>query len=194
MRHADSSGLKASQAAGSDDDYFAGMMRRIADGDQAAFAEVFQRTSAKLFGLCLRILPTRGEAEDALQDVYLTVWRRAAAFDRSRGAAWPWLITITRNCAIDRLRATRPAIQASLDDASMIPDPMPLASDMLLKREQEQRLAECLGQLDERDAHLIRTAFLKGATYPELAQRLGYPLGTVKSRIRRALLRLRDCL
>jgi RNA polymerase sigma-70 factor (ECF subfamily) len=170
------------------------MMRRIADGDQAAFAEVFQRTSAKLFGLCLRILPTRGEAEDALQDVYVTVWRRAAAFDRSRGAAWPWLITITRNCAIDRLRATRPAIRVSLDDASMIPDPMPLASDMLLKREQEQRLAECLGQLDERDAHLIRTAFLKGATYPELAQRLGYPLGTVKSRIRRALLRLRDCL
>jgi RNA polymerase sigma-70 factor (ECF subfamily) len=170
------------------------MMQRVVAGDQAAFAEVFQRTSPKLFGLCLRILPTRGDAEEALQEAYLAIWRRAATFDPSRGAVWPWLFTVTRHCAIDRLRASRPVVQTPLDEAEPIADPLPLASDMLLDREREQQLAACLEQLEPRDLLLIRAAFLEGESYPALARRTAAPLGTVKSRIRRALIRLRDCL
>lgn len=169
-------------------------MRRVAAGDQRAFAEVFQRTSAKLFGICLRILPVRGEAEDALQEAYLAIWRRAASFDASRGRAWPWLVAVTRNSAIDRLRAARPAADMPIGWADDMADPLPLATDLLLDRERERQLAACLEQLEARDVRLIRTAFIEGATYSELASRTATPLGTIKSRIRRALVTLRECL
>ncbi|NVN32314.1 sigma-70 family RNA polymerase sigma factor, partial [Endobacter medicaginis] len=80
-------------------------LRAVARGDRAAFEELYRLTSAQLFGVCLRILPARAEAEDVLQDAYLSIWRRAASFDAARGSAMAWLITLTRNRAIDRLRA-----------------------------------------------------------------------------------------
>ena len=82
----------------------ASALSRVADGDRAAFEGVYRRTSVKLFGVCLRILPVRQEAEEALQEAYLSVWRRAATFDPTRGSAMTWLITLTRNRAVDRLR------------------------------------------------------------------------------------------
>ncbi len=169
-------------------------MRRVAAGDRRAFAEVFQRTSPKLFGLCLRIMPTRQEAEDAVQEAYLTIWRRAGSYDAARGSVMAWLVTVARNCAIDRLRASRPVASEPIDLAATVPDTAPLASDLLLDRERRQRLSDCLDELAPQDVRLIRTAFVEGATYSELAARTTTPLGTVKSRIRRALIRLRDCL
>ena len=169
-------------------------MRRVAAGDRRAFAEVFQRTSPKLFGLCLRIMPTRQEAEDTVQEAYLTIWRRAESYDAARGSAMAWLVTVARNCAIDRLRAAKPVASEPIDLAATVPDAAPLASDMLLDRERRQRLSDCLDELAPQDVRLIRTAFVEGSTYSELAARTTTPLGTVKSRIRRALIRLRDCL
>jgi len=186
--------LDASGSSAASGDPLDDWLHRVANGDRAAFAEVFQRTSPKLLGLCIRILPTRQEAEDALQEAFLTIWRRADRFDRTRGGAWPWLVTLTRHCAIDRLRASPHRPQAPVEEAAQLVDPRPLATDLLLHREREQRLHDCLEQLEPRDLHLIRTAFLEGTSYPELSRRLAAPLGTVKSRIRRTLRRLRDCL
>jgi len=167
---------------------------RVAAGDRSAFHEVYQRTSAKLFGVCCRILGEGPEAEDALQEAYVNVWRRAERFDASRASPITWLAAIARNTAIDRLRARGNRTAAPIEEAFDLADDRPRADTLLEDAGEAQRLHGCLGELAGRDAGLIRTAFLEGATYPELAERAGEPLGTIKSRIRRALMKLRDCL
>jgi len=177
-----------------DSDSLAETLRRVAAGDRAAFEEVYRRTSAKLFGVCLRILPVRPEAEEALQEAYLSVWRRAASFDATRGSAMTWLITLARNRAVDRLRAGGKLATTTIDLADMVADERPLASTVMETSQDQARLAYCVGTLESADATLIRTAFFEGSTYAELASRASTPLGTIKSRIRRALIKLRDCL
>lgn len=169
-------------------------LKRAATGDKNAFEDVYRRTSAKLFGVCLRIFPERQDAEEALQDAYITIWSKAATFDSSRASPITWLVTLTRNRAIDRLRSIRSRGLASLDEAAEIADPAPLADSVMLADEADGRLNYCINTLDGRDAECVRTAFLKGATYAELATRDGVPLGTIKSRVRRALLKLRECM
>lgn len=169
-------------------------LERVADGDRSAFEEVYRRTAVKLFGVCLRILPMRQEAEEALQEAYLLVWRKAATFDATKGSAMTWLITLTRNRAVDRLRGAGRFVAGPIELADQVPDPAPAASTRLEISQDERRVAECIEMLGAGDAALIRTAFFEGATYADLAQRAAKPLGTIKSRIRRALLMLRDCL
>ncbi|WP_343611924.1 sigma-70 family RNA polymerase sigma factor [Novosphingobium sp.] len=170
------------------------MLAKVATGDRSAFEEIYRRTSVKLFGVCLRILPVRQEAEEALQEAYLSVWQRAGSFDAARGSAMTWLITLTRNRAIDRLRAKGKITTAPVELADEVPDPEPDAASLIEASQDERRLAHCLGTLDGGDAGLIRRAFFEGLTYADLAARASAPLGTVKSRIRRALLKLRECL
>ncbi len=167
---------------------------RTGRGDRSAFEAVYKATSAKLFGVCLRIFPERTEAEEALQDAYLTIWNKAASFESGRASPISWLVTVTRNRAIDRLRAAGKAGLGSLDDAAEIADPAPLADAQLLAAGQDNILHGCIDGLEQRDAHFIRSAFIGGATYADLAMREGEPLGTVKSRIRRALVKLRACM
>lgn len=170
-------------------------LSRVAGGDKAALQEVYTRTSAKLFGVCLRILADRSEAEDVLQDVYVTVWRRAGAFDPMRGVSpITWLATLARNRAIDRLRASKAHLNRPLDLAAGVRDVAPLASDSVERDEAERRLAGCLGELEPEHAGYIRAAFFDGHTYASLAAAAGAPLGTMKSWIRRALQALRACL
>ena len=168
-------------------------MDRVTLGDYSTFQEVYRRTSAKLFGICLRILAERSEAEDALQETYVIIWRRAALYDEARGAAMTWMVTIARNRAIDRLRRSGRMHTTPIDIVDHIADGRPLASDILESGEELSQLSNSLQVIDPLDALLIRTAYLEGSTYAELAQRTGLPLGTVKSRIRRALPRLRSC-
>ena len=167
---------------------------RTGRGDRSAFESVSTATSAKLFGVCLRIFPDRNEAEEALQDAYLTIWNKAASFEAGRASPISWLVAVTRNRAIDRLRARGKAGLASLDEAAEIADPAPLADAQLLASSEDRVLHGCIEGLEHRDAHFIRCAFIGGATYADLAEREGEPLGTVKSRIRRALLKLRGCM
>ena len=167
---------------------------QVARGDQLAISDVYQRTSAKLFGICLRICNDREAAEDVLQEVYVLIWRKAPQFDPSRASPITWLSTIARNRAIDWFRAQHPAGRVSLQEAGDIADEQPLADAVLEHAGEGVRLGHCLGQLAPRDQHLVKTAFFEGATYAELAVRSAQPLGTIKSRIRRALMNLRDCL
>jgi RNA polymerase sigma-70 factor, ECF subfamily len=169
-------------------------LKRAAAGDKNAFEDVYRRTSAKLFGVCLRIFPERQDAEEALQDAYITIWSKAATFDPARASPITWLVTLTRNRAIDRLRSLRNRGAASLDEAADVADPAPLAEAAMLADEADGRLNYCINTLDTRDGEFVRTAFLQGATYAELATRDGVPLGTVKSRVRRALIKLRECM
>ena len=167
---------------------------RTGKGDRSAFEAVYRATSAKLFGVCLRIFGDRNEAEEALQDAYITIWNRAATFEAGRASPISWLVTVTRNRAIDRLRSKGKAGFTSLDEASEIEDPSPLAEAQLMAIGDDKLLYSCIDGLDRRDAHFIKSAFLGGATYADIAARDGEPLGTVKSRIRRALVKLRTCM
>jgi RNA polymerase sigma factor (sigma-70 family) len=165
---------------------------RVAARDAAALREVYRRTASKLLGVCLRILNDRDEAEDVLQEVYITVWNKADRFDPERASPITWLVSIARNRSIDRLRARRPT--SDLDAAAEIADPAPSAQSLLEAAGDRARLEGCLDQLDEKHASAVRTAFFQGVTYEALANRLGVPLGTMKTWIRRSLLSLRSCL
>lgn len=170
----------------------------VANGSRSAFEALYRATSSRLFGICLRLVPDRAEAEDVLQEVYTSVWNKAAQFDVARASAFTWLGMIARHKAIDRLRAL-PAShgQAQIEFtefAEKIPDPTDSPLQHAEAMTQRERLEGCLEQLDERRRTLIRTAFFEGATYEELAARSGSPLGSVKSWIRRGLMQLRTCL
>jgi RNA polymerase sigma factor (sigma-70 family) len=163
--------------------------------DRQAFRRVYAMTSAKLFGICLRICGERQAAEDVLQEVYLIVWRRAPSFEPLRSSPITWLATIARNRAIDWRRAQRrPPPDAPLELAADPPDPGPGAEAALMADQDALRLRGCLDALPDRPRSAIRSAFLDGLTYSELAQRDGVPLPTMKSVVRRALLQLRKCM
>jgi RNA polymerase sigma-70 factor (ECF subfamily) len=170
-------------------------LRRVSGGDRTGLQTTYRLTSAKLFGVCLRILHERAEAEDVLQEVYLTVWQKAAGFDPVRASPMTWLIAIARNKAIDRLRAGgRARAMEPIDSAAGVADAAPLAEDALAHSEDNARLNACLGGLAASEQNALRGAFFDGNTYEDLAARMNEPLGTVKSRIRRALQKLKACL
>lgn len=172
----------------------AAALARIPGGDRAALQTVYRLTSAKLFGVVVRILGEHGEAEDVLQEVFVTVWRKAGDFDAARASPMTWLIAIARNRAIDRLRSRQTRRMDPIDDAFEIADGAPLADDALEMSEDTARLHGCLDGLAKEERAALRSAFFDGNTYDELAQRAGIPLGTMKSRIRRAMMKLKTCL
>lgn len=167
---------------------------RVATGDRAALRLVYDQTVSKLFGICLRICGEREAAEDVVQDVYVKIWHSAARFDPSRASPITWLATIARNTAIDRIRAMGNRRMEGEEAALAVADDRPLASDTLIAAETSDRIRTCLDTLDERSRGMIRQAYFDGLTYAVLAERTGAPLGTVKSLIRRGLLRLRTCM
>ncbi len=170
------------------------LLARVAEGDRAALERIYRQTSPKLFGVCLRILKDRNEAEDVLHEVYVSLWRRARSYDEAQGRAVAWLTTVTRNRAIDRLRARASRRTSALPEGFEAPDEGPSAFARLASAEDASALHRCLGELDDRSRDAIRTAFFEGVTYEQLAQRWDVPLGTMKSWIRRGLIRLRGCL
>ena len=171
----------------------AALLRRTADKESLALRTLYERTSAKLYGICVRVLGSESEAQDTLQEVYVTVWQKASQFDPARATAITWLSVLARNKAIDRLRARR-ANHDDIGAAEDIADDRLSALEVLEQAEDASRLADCLETLDERARSMIRTAFFEGASYSELASRANVPLPTMKSWIRRGLVRLRGCL
>ncbi|GHA75340.1 hypothetical protein GCM10007067_10570 [Lysobacter bugurensis] len=188
-------GAEMTDHADSSADALARWLQEVAGGDRDAFERLYRATSSKLFGVCLRVLPDRAEAEDVLQEVYATVWRKAEQFDAARASAITWLAMIARNKAIDRLRSVPTAARAApVELAEAVPDPSASPLDGAESSDENARLARCMDRLDGPRRDLVRTAFFEGVTYEELAARIGSPLGTVKSWIRRSLLQLRACL
>jgi len=169
-------------------------LSRIGQGEAAALKELYEKTSAKLFGICLRILGESSEAEDVLQEVYVTVWRNAGTFERTRASPITWLSTIARNRAIDHLRMRHPERVAPIEAGLAVCDAAPSAQLRLEAAESSAQLQACLAELDAPLQNAIRAAFLDGHTYDVIAQRAGVPLGTMKSWVRRSLIKLRACL
>jgi RNA polymerase sigma-70 factor (ECF subfamily) len=160
--------------------------------DRQAFERLYRLTSPKLFGLCQRMLVQRSDAEDALQEVYMTIWRKAAQFDIERGNPITWLAMIARNKCIDRLRLA--GVDRHMEVVDLEQMAAPDKADTIELASEQRRLDNCLSNLESRQRTVIRTAFFDGCTYNDLAARTGVPLGTMKSWIRRGLLSLKACL
>jgi RNA polymerase sigma-70 factor (ECF subfamily) len=161
--------------------------------DRAAFDVLYRQTSAKLFGVCLRVLNDRGEAEEALQEVFVKVWTKADRFAVSELSPISWLVAIARNHAIDRIRARRkPAVD--IDAALDIADPSPGPEMMAVLGAESERIYKCLEELEKDRAAAVQEAYLKGDSYAELAERYAVPLNTIRTWLRRSLLKLRECL
>jgi len=182
-----------SQRPGRDSSELEGLLRAVSGGDRRAFAMLYDRTSAKLYGICLRLMGSEAEAQDVLQEAYVKIWSNAGRFDAAKASPITWLAVVARNKAIDRLRQRVPATDG-IESAAEVEDDTPSAFDLVGAQQDASRLADCLDELEEQPREAIRAAFLDGLSYPELAERDAVPLGTVKSWIRRGLQRLRGCL
>lgn len=172
-------------------------LARVAGGDRAAMADLYRATSAKLFGVCLRIVHDDAEAEEVLQEVYLTIWKRAGSYDAGKASPITWLAAVARNRAIDRLRTSGARVVRSsgpIDGAMDLADPAPDAESQLGASDDSRRLKHCLDGLQPDHAGLIRRAFFGGLSYSDLATAAGKPLGTVKTWIRKGLMNLKVCL
>ena len=171
------------------------LLRRVADGDRAAFAALYRLSAAQLFALALRILRRRDLAEDVLQEAFLNIWSKARAYDPAKGAPLTWMASITRNRAFDRLRSERPK-EATTDETVLLaladPKGGPLAD--ALRSAEARELWRCLSLLEAGPRDAVLQVYFQGLTHAELAQRTGVALGTLKSWIRRALMRLKGCL
>lgn len=161
--------------------------------DRAAFDLLYRQTSSKLFGVCLRVLNNRAEAEEALQEVFVKVWTKADRFAVSDLSPISWLVAIARNHAIDRIRQRRRPAE-DIDAALDIADPAPGPEAAAIAGGEGERIHRCLAELEEDRAAAVRGAYLKGESYAELAERYGVPLNTMRTWLRRSLLKLRECL
>lgn len=166
-----------------------------AQGDQSAFSRLYDQSSPQIYGLVLRILGQPAMAEDVTLEVYTQVWKHAHSYDRQRGTPMAWLITLARTRAIDRLRATRAErASVSLDEAAWIPSDDASPEERSSARQREEIVQTALAQLsaEQRDALLL--GYFGGYSQSEIAARLNLPLGTVKTRMRLGLMKLRDLL
>ena len=170
------------------------LLKAIVARDEAALAQLYDRYRVILFGLLMRILSNREEAEDVLQEVFLQVWRRAADFDENRGRPFTWLVTLARSRGIDRLRTLaarqRVAIAGAKDESEAISD---AASDAF-RSEQRGLVTSALAQLPDEQKRPLMLAYFDGLTQTEIAARLEAPLGTVKTRMRTGMMKLRELL
>jgi RNA polymerase sigma-70 factor (ECF subfamily) len=174
------------------------LIRRMAEGDRDALAELYDRLSRPLYATAKHILNDAAEAQDVVHDVFIALWENAASFDTGRGAAFSWAVTLTRNRSIDRLR-TR-TNRARLLDASF-PDDLTFGGPELLGGDGRAELgdradavASALDTLPAEQRRALELAFFSGLTQKEIADSLSEPIGTVKARIRRGLIKLRDVL
>lgn len=177
----------------SETDHIEDLIARIVLRDRAAFERLYDATSAKLFGVCLRVLGNRGEAEDSLQDVYLRIWDKADRYAVTGHSPMTWLITVARNVAIDRLRSRRKG-EVDMDEAGHLPAPEAGPEATAIARSETRRINDCLDELPAERADAVRSAYLDGAAYKELAERFEVPLNTMRTWLRRSLQTLRECL
>lgn len=170
------------------------LLHSIARRDEAALASLYDRYRLILFGLLVRILGSREEAEDILQEVFIQVWRRAADFDEQRGKPFTWLVTLARSRAIDRLRQLSARERLATAHAQEAPAEASDAAADAYRSEQKEIVSGALAQLPQDQRQTLLLAYFEGLTQSEIAKRLGAPLGTVKTRMRTGMIKLRELL
>ncbi len=170
------------------------LIGRVALRDRKAFMRLYDVTSAKLLGVCLRVLKDRAEAEDVLQEVFVKIWQRAGRYQVNGLSPMTWLITIARNASIDKLRARRAGETPIEDIADVVADPAPGPEATAVAQSEASRINACLDGLEGRRSEAVRGAYLQGETYAELAARFGVPVNTMRTWLRRSLISLRECL
>jgi len=170
------------------------LLKAIVARDEVALARLYDRYRVILFGLLMRILNNREEAEDVLQEVFLQVWRKAEDFDEDRGRPFTWLVTLARSRGIDRLRTLGARERVAEASAREVPEEVSDAAADAFKSEQRGIVSDALAKLPDEQKRPLMLAYFDGLTQSEIATHLGAPLGTVKSRMRTGLIRLRELL
>lgn len=181
---------------GPTNEQLAALLSRCALGDQQAFSSLYQASSAKLFGVAVRITRRRDWAEEVLQESFVKIWHHAGNYDASKSAPMTWMTAIVRNRALDWLRRPR-EVQASDEVEAFlanVPDEGPGPEQLAVLAAQAEKLHECMEQLGADQRRSITLAFFHGLSHGELADKMGKPLGTVKTWVRRGLDRLKQCL
>ncbi len=173
-----------------------GLLVSVASGSQLALAELYDLTSRQVFALALRILKDRQIAEEVVLDVFLQIWKRAASFDPSRGRPFGWILTIGRSRALDALRSrtVRSRREEDLSAGAVLTDLSSTPPERAVARDRSRRLADAMAELPGDQACAVELAYFQDLSHTEIAARLGLPLGTIKTRIRLGMLKLRDKL
>ena len=169
------------------------LISRVALREQSAFSELYNKTSPKLFGVCLRILKDRTDAEEVLQEVFVKIWQRADRYVASDNSAMPWLMAIARNQSIDAIRARKP-VADEIDSAYDLADSQPDPESQAVNKGEGRRIDSCMEELEADRAKAVRGAYVEGLSYQELADQFAVPLNTMRTWLRRSLLRLRECM
>jgi RNA polymerase sigma-70 factor (ECF subfamily) len=172
----------------------AAALAACAGGDKAALRALYEREAPRMIGVAMRLLRRRALAEEAVQDAFVLVWRKAASFDPARGDAMPWLYTILRNRCLSILRSESRMETRETPVGEEQPSEDDDPETILSKLSDAKALKHCLAKLEPKRRELVLMAFVQGLTHGELAGRLGVPLGTIKSWVRRSLITLKECL
>ncbi len=169
------------------------LLLKVANGDRAAFRALYAKAGPKLYAICLRMMRTRDQADDVYQETFVKVWERSWQFDPAKGEGLAWLATVTRHCALDRLRRV-PKNHVTIDDVVTHEIDMATSFEMPAGLADSRGLRRCLGALRDDHRNAVVLAYVNGLTHEELAERLGRPLGTIKSWVKRGLEQLKDCM
>ena len=170
-------------------------LRRVASADATAFAEFYDLTRSRTYGMILRVLRDPGYSEETTQDVYLQVWRSAANYDPNAGSPLAWLLTVAHRRAVDRVRSEQAASQReSRYGAANVDPPADHVAETVILRDERQQVTDCLGSLTDVQRECIQLAYYDGLTYVQVSEHLTANLATIKSRMRDAIRGLRKCL
>ncbi|WP_031464972.1 ECF RNA polymerase sigma factor SigK [Sciscionella sediminilitoris] len=170
------------------------LIDRVARGDQAAFAALYDRFAGSVLGVIERVVRNPAYAEEVAQEVLLEVWQKAPRYAEARGSAQSWVLTIAHRRAVDRVRSEQAAQQRDQREQVLAERPYDEVSEATVARLEQERVRHCLGSLTDLQRQSVTMAYYTGYTYREVAELLHTPLGTVKTRLRDGLIRLRDCL
>ncbi|GGN28800.1 RNA polymerase sigma factor SigK [Lentzea pudingi] len=171
------------------------LLALVARGDEPAFGRLYDLAAGMVFGLVRRVLRNEAQSEEVFQEVMLEVWRTASRFDPSRGKATTWIMTMAHRRAVDRVRSAQAATNRDERVAAMTVDtPFDEVVEQVTDRIEQRKVRRCLSSLTDLQRESVLLAYYQGYSYPEVSTLLSVPLGTVKTRMRDGLIRLRDCL
>ena len=170
-------------------------MELVARGDEGAFERLYDQLAGPVFGLVLRIVRNPAQSEEVAQEVLVELWRTATRFDPRRGSVLAWVMTLAHRRAVDRVRSAQSSSEREARAATAaVGRPFDEVSELVTARLEREQVRRCLGSLTELQRESVELAYYRGYTYSEVAGLLDAPLGTVKTRLRDGLIRLRDCL